>query len=43
MKEFEFEFFLMVKEVFVGDDLKVKLLLWNDGNIVENVLRKYER
>ena len=42
-KESEPESFSMLKEVSAGDDLKAKSLLRNDGNTVENVLRKYER
>ena len=42
-KESEPESFPMVKEISAADDLKAKSLLRDDGNTVENVLRKYER
>ena len=42
-KESEPESFSTVKEVSAEDDLKAKSLLRDDGNTVENVLRKYER
>ena len=35
--------FSMVDEVSAADDLKAKSLLRDDGNTVENILRKYER
>lgn len=42
-KESKPESFSMVKVVSADDDLKAKSLLRDDGNTVENVLRKYER
>ena len=41
-KESEPESFPVVKEISAADDLKAKSLLRDDGNTVENVLRKYE-
>ncbi|XP_020601327.1 uncharacterized protein LOC110040429 isoform X2 [Orbicella faveolata] len=37
------ESFSMVEGISIADDLKAKSLLRDDGNTVENILRKYER